>query len=181
VSHHTLHLPFGQQMQSIGDLENAYIMFDHFKHKNGWTTMVCHNYDLTCCEVLTNLFYDVQSKSNETQCVLWTKLNKIMFKHDLSNTNFKGFMVNLMCRWIGMMTKLFMGQKLFIWLGKNIIAYFIRLYHLIDTPSSWSHINSKTNIRHCAINIRIPLLWNRSMCDVLQFDASGLPVGLPLK
>ncbi len=129
---------FSREMQSIGDLENVCIMFDHFKHRNGWTTMVCHIYELTCCEVLTILFYDMQSKSNETQCVLWTKLNKIMFKHDLSNTNFKGFMANLMCRWIGMMSKLFMGQEipLSIWLGNNTIAYFIRFYHLIDTPSN---------------------------------------------
>jgi hypothetical protein len=56
MNHHTVHLPFGQQMQSIGDMENDCIMFDHFKHINGWTTMVCHIYDPTYCEVLTIFF-----------------------------------------------------------------------------------------------------------------------------
>ena len=33
------------QMQPSGDLELAWIMFDHIKHVSNWTTMACHMYD----------------------------------------------------------------------------------------------------------------------------------------
>jgi hypothetical protein len=34
------------RMQPRGNLENSWIMFDHFKHIVGWTTMVCHVFDM---------------------------------------------------------------------------------------------------------------------------------------
>jgi hypothetical protein len=36
-----------KQMQPGGDLEHAWIMFDHVKRVKHWTTMACHVYDFT--------------------------------------------------------------------------------------------------------------------------------------
>jgi hypothetical protein len=40
-------------MQLGDDLENEWIMFDHFKHVEGWTTMACHIYKPMYYKVLT--------------------------------------------------------------------------------------------------------------------------------
>jgi hypothetical protein len=81
-------------MQFGGDLENAWNMFDHSKCVQGWTTTACHVYNLEYCKILTIIFHDMQSKSIKAQFVLWKKMNKFMFKHNLSNINFKEFMVD---------------------------------------------------------------------------------------
>jgi hypothetical protein len=54
-------------MQLGGDLYNTWIMFDHVKHVVGWTTMVCHVYDLAYCKVLTIAIYDMQSVDTKAQ------------------------------------------------------------------------------------------------------------------
>jgi hypothetical protein len=40
-------------MQLGGDLENSWLMFDHVKHVQGWTTMAYHVYDLVYCKVMS--------------------------------------------------------------------------------------------------------------------------------
>jgi hypothetical protein len=40
-------------MQPGGDLENAWLMFDHVKRVKEWTTMACHVYDEAYCKVMT--------------------------------------------------------------------------------------------------------------------------------
>ncbi len=57
-------------MQPCGDLENAWIMFDHVKHVIGWTTMGCHIYDSIYYKVAIIITYDMQSKSMEAGYVL---------------------------------------------------------------------------------------------------------------
>ncbi len=47
------------QIQPIGDLQNVWVMFDHVKCVVGWTTMVCHVYDLVYCKVLTIMVCDM--------------------------------------------------------------------------------------------------------------------------
>jgi hypothetical protein len=37
------------RMQPRGDLEHAWIMFDHVKRVKNWTTMACHVYDSAYC------------------------------------------------------------------------------------------------------------------------------------
>jgi hypothetical protein len=56
---------------------------------------------------------------------------------------------------------------LFIWLGRNMLACFIGIYHLINTPISKLHCSYNNNIRHCAMGTRIPHLWKRPMCVML--------------
>jgi hypothetical protein len=50
------------RMQSGGDLENAWIMFDQAKRVKHWTTMACHVYDSTYCRVMTIAVCDMQSE-----------------------------------------------------------------------------------------------------------------------
>jgi hypothetical protein len=35
-----------KRMQSRGDLQNCWLMFDHVKHVHEWTTMACNIYNL---------------------------------------------------------------------------------------------------------------------------------------
>jgi hypothetical protein len=67
-------------------------MFDNSKHVAGRTTMACHVYNLAYRKVSTIILHNMQSESIKAQCVLWKKMNKVMFKHNLVNINFKEFM-----------------------------------------------------------------------------------------
>jgi hypothetical protein len=81
-------------MQVGDDLQNAWMMFDHVKHFQGWTTMAYHNYDPVYCKVMTITFCDMQSKDTKAQCILWRKLNVIIEKKGLGMPIFKGFMAD---------------------------------------------------------------------------------------
>jgi hypothetical protein len=56
------------RMQPGGDLEHAWIMFDHVKRIKNWTTMACHVYDSAYCRVMTIVLCDIQS---EDAAALW--------------------------------------------------------------------------------------------------------------
>ncbi len=55
------------QMQPIGNLQNAWIMFEHVKHVASWTTMACHVYDSTYYKVMTIEVCDIQFKDPKAQ------------------------------------------------------------------------------------------------------------------
>jgi hypothetical protein len=57
-------------MQLNDDLQNAWMMFDHVKHVQGWTTMAYHVYDLVYCKVMMIMVYDMQSKDTKVQSIL---------------------------------------------------------------------------------------------------------------
>ena len=82
------------RMQPGGDLQDSWLMFDHVKHVNNWTTMACHVYDLQYCQVMTVAVCDMQSEDCEAQCVMWRCLNKVMARYGLLIVNFKGFIVD---------------------------------------------------------------------------------------
>jgi hypothetical protein len=42
-----------KRMQLGGDLENAWLIFDHVKRVKEWTTMACHVYNAEYCKVMT--------------------------------------------------------------------------------------------------------------------------------
>jgi hypothetical protein len=46
-------------MQSSDDLQNAWMMFDHVKHVQGWMTMACHIYDPIYYKVMMVIVYDM--------------------------------------------------------------------------------------------------------------------------
>ena len=83
-----------RQMQPSGDLEHAWIMFDHVKHVTNWTTMTCHVYDATYQRVMTITCCDFQSKDKDAQIIFWKNLNHIMARHDVLSPWFQGFMAN---------------------------------------------------------------------------------------
>ena len=58
-------------MQVGGDLEDAWIMFDHVKRVRGWTMMACHVYDSSYCRVMTIACSDMQSEDTVAQIVFW--------------------------------------------------------------------------------------------------------------
>ena len=83
-----------KRMQAGGDLENAWLMFDHVKRVQSWTTMACHVYDATFCRVMTIAVCDMQSEDTAAQIVVWKNLNAVMARHDVSQPTFKGFMAD---------------------------------------------------------------------------------------
>jgi hypothetical protein len=81
-------------MQPGGDLQDAWMMFDHVKHVKKWTTMACHVYDSTYCRVMTIVVCDMQSKDAAVLSVLWKNLNVVLARHGIPEPKFKGFMAN---------------------------------------------------------------------------------------
>jgi hypothetical protein len=81
-------------MQLGNGLQNAWMMFDHIKHVQGWTTITYHVYDLVYCKVVTITVYNMQSEDIEVQCILWKKLNVVVKKKGLCMLVFKGFMMD---------------------------------------------------------------------------------------
>jgi hypothetical protein len=43
---HTNGVDFMKHMQVGGDLQNAWIIFNHLNHVQGWIVMACHLYDI---------------------------------------------------------------------------------------------------------------------------------------
>jgi hypothetical protein len=90
-----LHKPFFlNRMQPGGDLQHAWIMFDHVKRVKNWTTMACHVYDSAYCRVMTIAVCDMQSDDAVAQMVLWKNLNDVMARHGVPLPKFKGFMAD---------------------------------------------------------------------------------------
>lgn len=83
-----------KRMQPGGDLEDAWIMFDHVRRTKDWSTMACHVYDSQYCRVMTVAVCDMQSEDARAQSLLWRGLNGVMAKHKVNNVNFKGFMAD---------------------------------------------------------------------------------------
>jgi len=89
-----------KHMKVGGDLENAWLMFDHVKRVKDWTTMACHVYDTSCRKVMTIAVYDMQFEDIEIQCIMWRLLNVVMKRNGIENTNFNGFMAdNAQANW----------------------------------------------------------------------------------
>jgi hypothetical protein len=59
-----------KRMQPRGDLENEWLMFDHVKRVQAWTTMACHVYDAMYYKVITIAVYDMQLEDTKVQCIM---------------------------------------------------------------------------------------------------------------
>ncbi len=66
------------RMQPSDDMQNVWMMFNHVKCVQGWTTMAYHVYDSVYCKVITIVVVDIQFKDTEVQCILWRKLNAVV-------------------------------------------------------------------------------------------------------
>lgn len=83
-----------RRMQPSGDLEHAWMMFDHVKRVSKWTTMACHVYDGTFQRILTIACCDFQSEDKDAQVLFWQNLNNVMGRHGIPLPYFKGFMAD---------------------------------------------------------------------------------------
>ena len=83
-----------KRMQVGGDLQDAWMMFDHVKRVKGWTTMACHVYDSKYCRVMSIVVCDMQSEDTIAQTVFWRNLNVVVARYNIPNPNFKGFMTD---------------------------------------------------------------------------------------
>ena len=84
-----------RRMQLGGDLEDAWIIFDHVKRDiTNWTTVACHVYDATYQRVMTIACFDFQSEDKDVQIIFWKNLNHIMARHDVPSPQFQGFMAD---------------------------------------------------------------------------------------
>ncbi len=81
-----------KQMQHEVNFQTVWIMLDHVKHVEGWTTLTYHMYDFFYYKVMTITTCDMYSKDIEVQCVMWQNLDKVMANNGVPNPNFKGFM-----------------------------------------------------------------------------------------
>ena len=77
-----------KRMQSGGDLENSWIMFDHVKRVRSWMTIACLVHDSTYCRVMTIAVCDMQSEDVATQSVVWKNLKAHMAQHGVDIINF---------------------------------------------------------------------------------------------
>jgi hypothetical protein len=83
-----------KRMQPGGDLEDAWMMFDHVKQVKKWTTMAYHVYDSTYYRVMTIAVCDMQSEDATAQSILWKNLNGVLARHGVPEPKFKGFMAD---------------------------------------------------------------------------------------
>ena len=83
-----------KRMQPGGDLEDAWMMFDHVKRVKKWTTMAWHVYDSTYCHVMTIAVCDMRSEDATAQSILWKNLNAVVARHGVPEPKFKGFMAD---------------------------------------------------------------------------------------
>jgi hypothetical protein len=80
-------------MQPREDLKNTWLMFDHVKRVQSWTTReVYHAYNATYCKVMTIVVCDMKSEDTKMQCMMWRKFKKVMRTIDVEKPNLKGFM-----------------------------------------------------------------------------------------
>ena len=89
-----------RRMQVGGDLQNAWMMFDHVKRVKDWTTMACHVNDPQYKKVMTIAICNMQSEDTEVQVQFCRSLNAVMSQHGVHNPKFKGFMADsAMANW----------------------------------------------------------------------------------
>ena len=56
-----------KQMQTRGDLQESWIMFDDVKRVNEWTTMACHVNESKYCKIMTIEMCNMQFEENVAQ------------------------------------------------------------------------------------------------------------------
>ena len=83
-----------RRMQLGGDLQFAWIMFDHVKRVVGWTSLGAHVYDLVYCKVMTICVCDMMCEMADAQEQMWVSMLALLRQHGLEDVNFKGFMAD---------------------------------------------------------------------------------------
>ena len=83
-----------RRMQLGGDLQFAWIMFDHVKRVVGWTSLGAHVYDPVYCKVMTICVCDMMCEMADAQEQMWVSMLALLRQHGLEDVNFKGFMAD---------------------------------------------------------------------------------------
>ena len=100
------------KMQPDGDLELAWIMFNHVKRVVGWTSLEAHVYDPVYCKVRTIAVCDVMWQMAEAQEQMWQSMLSLLSEHGVKNVNFKGFMADSVHANFNVVMKIFgLGDK----------------------------------------------------------------------
>ena len=83
-----------RRMQPGGDLELAWIMFDHVKRVAGWTSLGAHIYDPVFCKIVTIYICDIMYKMADAHEQMWLSMVSLLSWYGVKNVNFKGFMAD---------------------------------------------------------------------------------------
>ena len=83
-----------RRMQLSGDLQFAWIIFDHVKRVVGWTSLGAHVYDPVYYKVMTICVYDMMCEMADAQEQMWLSMLALLKQYGLEDVNFKGFMVD---------------------------------------------------------------------------------------
>ena len=75
-------------MQLGGDLELQYVMFDHMKCIDKWSTSGVHVYDPNHYKVMMIIVCDMKPEMAEHQKQMWKSLLLVMEKHGVKNLIF---------------------------------------------------------------------------------------------
>ena len=169
-----------RQMQPGGDLEHAWIMFDHVKCVTNWTTMACHVYDATYQRVMTIACCDFQSEDKDAQIIFWKNLNHVMARHGVPLPQFQGFMADsAQANWNAVRIVYGGGDPRLPFLVVNERVIFTGANPLRSTPSNSLSMTSKTNTGTYACNIATQYLWMRLRPGILQLEHGGPHRKLP--
>ena len=76
------------------DLALQFVMFDHVKRIDKWTTLGAHVYDPVHCKVMTICVCDMKSEMAEHQKQMWRSLLLVMEQHGCRNVEFAAFMAD---------------------------------------------------------------------------------------
>jgi hypothetical protein len=60
-----------KRMQPRRNLKNTWLMFNHVKRVQEWTTMAYHVYDAAYCKVMTIAVCDMQLEDTKVQYIMW--------------------------------------------------------------------------------------------------------------
>jgi hypothetical protein len=167
-----------KQMQPGGDLEKAWIIFDHVKRVKHWTTMACHIYDSAYCRVITTAVCDMQSEDAAAQIVLWKNLNDVMAKHGIPKPKFKGFMADsAQANWNVIRVIYNCGDATIPMKDQEMTCLFHWTQSLENIRKRISVLTSKTNTGNSVGNTRMQLHPRNPKLETLPFEHGGSPLG----
>ena len=163
-----------KRMQAGGDLENAWIMFDHVKRVRSWTTMACHVYDSTYCRVMTIAVCDMQSEDVAAQSVVWKNLNAVMAPPGVQSVNFKGFMADsAQANWNAVRIIYGSGDATEKMVDKERTCLFHWMQSLEKHTKADIRQDLQSQHQKSANSTRMPSPWRRLRLSILQFEHGG--------
>ena len=117
---------FVKRMQVEGDMENAWILFDHVNRLKDKTTLACHVYNSKNCKVLTIACCDLQYEDGVAQTFFWENLNSVMSENGVLKVYFKGIITySAQANWNAVKKIYGVGDPSFKWWVVSALVIFI--------------------------------------------------------